>query len=307
MPISLIRPGKHFLVLFLGISLIVGVPGRAQQTSKRKEDVAITLNVTRSSPFDLEVAGDLAGIAHGSARYITRENLRALPQVSYTVSDDANFKGPTKVSRVLLEVLAKYVGANPKSDMVVAICSDRYRSNYPASYITEHHPLLVLQINGRPPSAWPRDSEYHGFDMGPYLISHEKFVPSFRVLSHSDEPQIPWGVVRIEFRDEVKTFSAIAPMGSQASSPQVQDGFRIAKQNCFRCHNNGSEGGLKAGRPWEVLSVWASASPEYFAGYVRNPRQKNPKAQMPSNPNYDDATVQALTAYFRTFQSKGTP
>ena len=84
MPISLIRPGKHFLVLFLGISLIVGVPGRAQQTGKRKEDMAITLNVTRSSPLDLEVAGDLAGIAHGSARYITRENLRALPQVSYT-------------------------------------------------------------------------------------------------------------------------------------------------------------------------------------------------------------------------------
>jgi cytochrome c1 len=37
---------------------------------------------------------------------------------------------------------------------------------------------------------------------------------------------------------------------------------------------------------------------------VRNPQSKNPHAQMPGNPRYDDATLQALTAYFRTFTSE---
>jgi len=43
------------------------------------------------------------------------------------------------------------------------------------------------------------------------MISHPAFAPSFKVLSHTDEPQIPWGVVRIEFPDEKSVFGAIAP------------------------------------------------------------------------------------------------
>ena len=81
-------------------------------------------------------------------------------------------------------------------------------------------------------------------------------------------------------------------------------GYRIAQQKCFRCHNMGREGGQKAGRPWQVLSAWAAASPEYFAAYVRNPQAKNPHAQMPGNPAYDDATLGALRAYFETFASQ---
>jgi len=50
-----------------------------------------------------------------------------------------------------------------------------------------------------------------------------------------------------------------------------------------------------------VLSAWATASPEYFAAYVRDPQAKNPHAQMPGNSGYDDATISALIAYFQTF------
>lgn len=66
----------------------------------------------------------------------------------------------------------------------------------------------------------------------------------------------------------------------------------------------GSEGGQKSGRGWDLLSVWAVTSPEYFAAYVRNPQAKNAKAQMPGNPGYDDATIRALMAYFQTFSSQ---
>jgi len=64
----------------------------------------------------------------------------------------------------------------------------------------------------------------------------------------------------------------------------VKAGYRIAQQNCFRCHNMGREGGQKSGTPWLVLSAWAMASPEYFAAYVRDPQSKNPLAEMPATP-----------------------
>jgi mono/diheme cytochrome c family protein len=220
--------------------------------------------------------------------------------VSYTVSDDANFTTQTEISGVLLEELSLRVSGNPQADVVVAICEDKYQANYPRAYLAAHHPILVLTIGGKSPEGWSKDPLSHGLDMGPYLISHAKFTPSFQVLAHSDEPQIPWGVIRLEFRDEQKVFDAIAPRGAHAADASIQAGYRIAQQNCFRCHNMDAQGGQKAGRPWLVLATWAAASPEYFAAYVRNPKSRNPRAEMPGNPNYDDATVQALTAYFRT-------
>ena len=103
------------------------------------------------------------------------------------------------------------------------------------------------------------------------------------------------------------TRSAIVPRGPLAATPLVKAGYRIAQQNCFRCHNMGQEGGQKSATPWLVVSAWATASPEYFAAYVRNPQIKNPHAQMPGTPGYDDATIDALAAYFRTFIPKGKP
>jgi mono/diheme cytochrome c family protein len=261
----------------------------------------------RQLSSDLELGGDLAGLPPGSTRYITRDELLALPQVRFTVEDDSNFTGPTRIDGIKLEDLARPVGASSAASMVVAICDDGYRAYYPHSYITAHHPVLVLNVNEQPPIGWPKDAHDHSFDMGPFMISHQHFSPSFKVLSHVDEAQIPWGVVRIEFREEKVVFDAIGPRGPQARDRPVQDGFRIAQQNCLRCHNSENEGGQKSGRSWKLLSALAGKSPEYFSGYIRNPVAKNPHAQMPANPQYDDATLGALTAYFKAFSQPAKP
>jgi mono/diheme cytochrome c family protein len=260
----------------------------------------LTLHTTRSSALDLELGGELSGLPPGSTRFIPRDELLQLPQLTYTVLDDTNFTGPTEVSGVALEELTRHLGAAPQSDLVVAICDDQYRTNYPRAYIAAHHPLLVLNINGKPPSGWPKDSEGHGLDMGPFLISHPKFTPAFKILSHDDEPQIPWGVVRLEFRNEKTVFGAIAPRGPHALDATVQAAYRIAQQNCYRCHNQGREGGTKAGISWRELSALASA-PEYFTAYIHDPRSKNSKSEMPAMTAYDEKTLGALTAYFQTF------
>ena len=247
------------------------------------------------------MGGDLAGLPAGATRYVTLDSLLALPLVTYTVTDDPNFSAPTKISGIALENLAPLLGAEPSAGLLIAICDDKYRATYPRAYLKEHHPLLVLLVNGEPPSRWPKDLRTHRYDMGPYMISHPKFTPSFKILSHSDEPQIPWGVVRLEFRNEKAVFSAIAPRGPHADDVSVQAGYKIVQQNCFRCHNSGRESEQKSGRPWLVLSAFASAAPAYFSAYVGNPKKENAQAQMPGNPGYDDATLRALRDYFATF------
>jgi mono/diheme cytochrome c family protein len=267
----------------------------------------LTLRKTRQSPSDLEIGGELAGLPPGTTRFLTRHDLLALPQVAFQVTGDTNFTGSPKISGVRLEDLAKRIAAAPAADMIVAICDDKYRANYPRKYLASHHPVLVLNVNGQPPAGWPKDSQEHKYDMGPYMISHANFVPAFKILSHSDEPQIPWGVVRLEFRNEKTVFGTIAPRGPRAADAAVQAGYQIARQNCFRCHNVGQEGGQKSGFPWAALSAFASASSKDFGSYVRNPLSKNAKARMPDNSSYDDATIGALTAYFQTFHSTAKP
>lgn len=289
---------RHWICL-LAFVPVCWVPAKAQSLPG--------LNDKRQLPTDLEVSGALAGLPPESTRYISRAELLAMPQVTFIVTDDANFTGPAKIRGVRLEDLMRSLEASPNSDMAVAICDDAYRASYPQEYIKAHHPVLVLEVNGKPPSGWPKAADDHVSDMGPYMISNPRFVPSFKVLSHSDEAQIPWGVVRIEFQDEKRVFGAIAPRGPRATDRAVQDGFRIAEQDCFRCHNSGSEGGRKAGRSWKMLARRAAVSPKDFAAYVRAPNSINPRSQMPANPEYDGATLAALTAYFRTFSTAPKP
>ena len=263
------------------------------------------LREKRSSGLDLEVVGDLAGLPAGSLRYIAREDLKALPQVTYTVTDDRNFAGAAQVRGVELEVLAREFAGSGEKALIVAVSGDLYRAHYPQGYVQAHRPVLVMEIDGEGPASWPKSKEGSGSAMGPYLISHPHFTPSFKDLGSEEEAQIPWGVVRLEFRNEEAIFGEIAPRAVHAGDAEA--GYRIARQNCLRCHGPAGYGRLKGQITWSGIAFFADSSPRGFAAYVRNPRSVAPYAQMPGNPAYDDATVEALTAYFRTFLVKGKP
>jgi hypothetical protein len=258
------------------------------------------LHASRQAATDLEVRGAIPGVTAGSGQFISYEDLLRLPQVSYTVSDESNFPAPVRIGGVALDQLRKSLGSG--ADMVVAQCSDGYRSNYPAAYLAAHHPVLVLTVDGKPQKEWPKTHD--GGELGPYVISNPSFAPSFKVLSHTDEAQIPFEVVRLDFRSESQVFGAIAPHGAFAPASPVMDGYRIAEQNCYRCHNMGDEGGQMASIPWPVLGGMAKGSPEFFANYVRNPQALNPHSRMAGSPGYDDRTIAALRAYFSTFAAE---
>jgi cytochrome c2 len=251
------------------------------------------LHASRQSPTDLQV---------GASQFVSYQSLLGLPQVSFTTSDDSNFVPPAHVSGVPLEELKGALA--PNADMVVAICADGYRTNYPPAYLSAHRPVLVLTVNGKAQEGWPKIHEGSG-ELGPYVIANPGFTPSFKVLSHSDEAQIPFQVVRLDFRNQREVFGAIAPHGSYAADSPVMQGYRIAQQNCYRCHNMGAEGGQMASIPWPVIGAFAKGNPDFFAKYVRNPQAVNPASRMAASPQYDDATIAALRVYFSTFAAGG--
>jgi len=261
------------------------------------------LHAERSSASDLEVGGELKGLPTATTRYIRYGDLLRLPQESYTASDDGNLKGTAKIQGVAMETLERLLGGAPAGTaddlMVVAICSDQYRGNYSREYIAAHHPVLVLKIDGAEPEDWPAPE--NGGRLGPYMVSHPFFRPAFKVLSHADEAQVPFAVTRIEFRRESQVFGAIRTPGDWAADSAVAQGYAIARQDCFRCHNMGVEGGTMAGKSWIELGTMAAEDGKRFRQTIRSPASVKADAKMPAHAEYDDATLDALTAYFRTF------
>jgi len=273
------------VVLIPVIAVLIAPPGAASPDILHRE---------RSSPGDLEVGVEFTDAPTLSTRYIRYEDLLRLPQETYTVSDDSNLPAKTVISGVALETLARFLGQPPDS-FIAAICDDKYQAHYPHDYVAAHRPLLVLRINGQLHDRWPPSRE--GGALGSYLISHPFFKPAFKVLSYEDEPQIPYGLVGIEFHREKAVFRA---------NEKVRKGYWIARQDCLRCHNMGAEGGTKAGRSWLKLAQRANEDGSRFRATIRNPKSVNPGAQMPAHSGYDDPTLDALTAYFKTFAVNGS-
>ena len=276
-------------LLSMGLCLCMSVMVDAQQTR-------VSLYRTRASASDMEIGGALAGVAKGQTRFARYSDLLTLPLETYTVTDDTNFGKTVRITGVSLAGLPRWLGAAPGAGMVIAVCDDAYAAHYPAAYLKAHHPLLVLRVNGKDPAHWPVGVD--GVPMGPYMVSHAHYTPSFRVLSHEDEAQVPWGVVRLEFRNEQQVYAPIEP---RLRSPLVDQGYTIARQSCFRCHSNGGEGGLKSNRSWGVVARRAQNDPAWFDAYVRDPKKINAASQMAASPQYDDATLRALRAYFAEF------
>jgi cytochrome c2 len=265
----------------------------------------VALREARTSPSDLEVGGELAGLPAGTTRYVTMEDLRTLPQVRYVTTNDPNFEKPTKIAGIALAALARELGADPTADLIVAICNDKYRANYTHTYIAAHRPVLAVEVNGKTPTGASKDFGSAGFEMGPFLVSQPHFVPGYTTLGYPEQPLIPWGVVRVEFRKEKEVLGAIAPRGPHAQDADIQKGFTLAEPNCYRCHNMGAEGGQKAEVPWTSLASMAVRSRGFFVSYVRDPQKLNPQARMEGTKDYNDQAMDALIAYFTTFETPG--
>jgi len=262
------------------------------------ETQKLALHENRTSSTDLELSGDVSGSQAYAGMYASYADLLKLPQVTFTVTDDVNFPGKADLGGVSLETVMKVLQVPDKNTLVAAHCEDGYEAHYTEDYRAAHQPFLVLTINGEQPALVKRSGEEGAY--GPYLVSQPKFVPRYKVLSHNEEEQIPNGVIELRFLNEDEVLNAIRPHGKFADNSPQMEGYKIAKENCFRCHNEGSYGGDKAGITWAVLGKISRKRPKFFRAYISNPQGQSDYAEMPGFPEYDDATLAALTAYFQT-------
>lgn len=256
-----------------------------------------------SSGLDL-VTLDSAGTSK-PGRYLGRAYLATLSQTITTLKPDENFPElpltGVSISGINLDILLNSIDPSNPAAAIVAICRDGYTSPFPRPAIFDHHPILVLTVDGISPNAWA--IKHHTYDPGPYFITYANFVPSFRILAHEDFPQHPAEIVRLKIVPSDQLFAAITPpdIDQFPSDSPVLAGLHIAQQNCFRCHNSGDTGGTKAHRTWQHLAEVAKTRPEHFAKWVHDPQSIDPKAKMTPNLQYDQPTLSALTRYFQTF------
>jgi hypothetical protein len=256
----------------------------------------------RHAASDLEVLTlDSAGATKSSV-FLSRGYLATLPKTSLPLTPDSNFPElpPTgaRITGVDLNVLVR---SFDPSAAAVAVCRDGYVSPFSPQALLDHHPILVYAIDGLSPHQWA--VKHHAYDPGPYFVTYSNFVPSFHILSHEDFPQHPAEILQIKLLPPDSLFSGIAPPNAAHLPPDspILDGFRIAQQNCVRCHRSGATGGTKAHDTWQQLAEIAKTRPEFFAAWTHNPQSIDPHDRMPPNLKYDQATLKALTRYFQTF------
>jgi mono/diheme cytochrome c family protein len=284
-----------WLLLGFAVCRVAWMPQRgvSAATVAVKSVPHLWLQPARQSASDLEI--HIAGRGGG---FVTMTELRMLPLVHTAVAGDTNFAGAgrVRVTGVLLDVLARALDVPVEDSFADAMCNDGYDGHYSAAYRAAHQPVLAFEINGEAPAVWAKKTGQ--YDPSPYFVTHADFVPAFRVLSHKDEMQVPSNVVALRW-SRPSVLNAIAPPHALQRDAAVAAGFQIAEQNCLRCHFAGRLGGTKSGRDWATLSMWAHEQPAYFARYVHSPKSVDEHAQMPANPQYDAATLAALTAYFQ--------
>lgn len=283
---------RHAPLIF---AIVMALPLAAQKP---------TSSVRRHAANDLEVITFDANGKQNSSRFLSRTYLATLPQISFPLTPDENFpelSTNVRVTGVDLNLLLGSIAPADPSAALVAICRDGYTSAFPRPAILDHHPILVLTIDGLTPHAWSLKN--HAYDPGPYFITYANFVASYQVLVHADFPQHPAEILRLKVPASSQLFAAITPPNAATlpSDSPVITGFRIAQQNCFRCHNSGDTGGTKARRTWQHLAEVAKSRPDYFAAWVHNPHSIDPNAKMTPNLQYDQSTLNALTRYFQTF------
>jgi mono/diheme cytochrome c family protein len=249
----------------------------------------------------------------GATQFVRYADLSRLPQVTFTVRGDPNFSAPVRLSGVPLDELLHALGFHGGKQLIAAICDDGYEAHYTAEYREAHHPFLVLRIDGQEPAQWPQQAE--GGNYGPYLIAQPSFSRPIRGQEderqedegQEDEPQLPYGVIALRFYAEDATLAALRPKSAQQPGSPITVGYRIAFQNCLRCHRDRSIGGTKAPLNWAQVAMMAEANPAVFGRYVLRPQSVNPGANMPASPQYDAATIAALTAYFQQIGAERKP
>lgn len=256
---------------------------------------SLPIHPERASITDLEISG-FSGQPEGASGFVRWADIANLPQVQSKQDPTDWLTEPQQLKILFLADLWQALGVDSGTDTLIADCSDGYQSNFPSEYIDAAKPFLVLEVNGQQPEQWPRGSLK--FWPGPYVIHvSEKLAPEYckdQFVLHKR----PYAVSKIR-AVRWKTFAEPLYTGGLANpTPAVARGRELYQIGCSSCHNvNDTLGGKYAHRPTLILSVFANSLPDYFKGYVRNPKDIRPDSRMPAHPTLTAEELEGLRAF----------
>lgn len=250
----------------------------------------------RASPLDLEVITWGASATSKREAYVRWEEWATLSTTTHSLSGVFG-RGEWAVRSVPLESVWAALSPSPAADLLIATCADGYVSVFPKEFVTKYQPIVVLEINGKGPQEWPPPGLR--YNPAPYVILvSDQIVPAVADLLDPTHKR-PWAVTKIEFAQRTDTF-ALLFAGKRASlSSRGREGREIWIHSCASCHRgpDGSFGGTKSDRPFEVLAAHAAHNPDFFRRYVRDPQGVVAGAKMQAHRHYTDQHLEALIAF----------
>jgi hypothetical protein len=194
-----------------------------------------TLNVLPGpgGPFDLPVAGMVAGVDPGQAAHVARADLLTLPL--QTVDVAGHFGSKVKTARVVM--LGDLIAALPHApgvDVLLAACTDGYMSVYTSGFIRRYHPFLVLELDGVGPDHWPPAGL--AYNPGPFAIDVSEAVApgvgKYLDIAHKQ----PWAVVSIRLSSMAASFGGYYEGRWAHLSPAAVAGRELWINSCASCH-----------------------------------------------------------------------
>ena len=257
---------------------------------------ALELRTASSSSLDLAIKGGLAGVPKGEVRYLRWSDLATLPTSKIRITGEF-VPGEQEVTVVFLSDLMKALPLQPTVDAALATCTDGFATIFKTSFIGHYRPFLVIEIAGRPPSAWPPPGVT--YNPGPYAITvSERLAPDAHAYLDIEHKK-PWGVNALEFVSYADCFRNAYSGSFSSLSARAQAGREIWMNSCLCCHAGPAAtfSGTKSGRPFAVVKAYALTAPAYFKRYVRNPQGEVTCAQMDAHPHYTDVQLDQLIAY----------
>lgn len=259
----------------------------------------LTLAKERKNEDDLALTGPLGTIPAGETRYLSRADLAALPGYK-TIHEKLlpSFK-ETDLGVLPLAALLKALPFDAGMDGLLLVCSDRWESVLPESFITSHDPFLLLHYDGRTPAqGWPRFSAVEG--LAPYFVSvssvaHPKFnwVIDEGMISATQVVEIR----AVNVKQHFAPFYA-GPLGKLSTAADA--GRKIFIRECNNCHQGpGGVGGNTSQRPLLLLQTHAALNEDFFRRMVRRPKDFYPNTVMPPHEHFGDATFVPLIAFLK--------
>lgn len=112
----------------------------------------------------------------------------------------------------------------------------------------------------------------------------------------------PYQLARIEIAPFTEAFPATVPTGLGAADPGWR-GYALFQASCASCHAINGQGG-KIGPDLNVpKSIVEYRRVEVIRDYIRNP-QATRYTSMPAHPDFSEADLDALIAYFRAMRAR---